>query len=154
MIHETFKSALHANVFDTAVPAKQLADKVGKSYTYLANAANPEQFESHFQAKDIIPLTLASGSFALLDFIEHSVGRVSFQIPHICGEVSAVAAELSLVTSEFSDLLHEVSEAIKPQGENGSSISRRECRRIEQECDHLITELCRLRAAVREEADR
>lgn len=153
-IHETFKSALHSNIFDGNVPAKQLADKIGKTYTYFCNAANESQPESHFQARDIIPLTLLSGSFALLDYIESQCGRVAFQLPRPDGEVSSLVSEIAQMTDEFGDVMHELSDAMRADSDGGRGVSRGELRRIERECDHLIRQVCRLRAAVLEEVEK
>ena len=153
-IHETFKAALHSNIFDGKLPAKVLADRIGKTYTYFCNAANEAQPESHFQAKDIIPLTLLSGSFDLLDFIETQCGRVSFKIPEVDGEVSTLVKELAQLTDEFGDVLHELSDAMRAGSESGRGISRGERRRIDRECDELIRHICRLRAAVQHETEK
>jgi hypothetical protein len=80
---QTFKGALHTVIFGSDVPAKQLCDNVGKGYTYLANAANESQEDSHLRGRDIITLTNATGNFALLDFLEHACGRVAFRIPEL-----------------------------------------------------------------------
>jgi len=80
---QTFKGALHEVVFNSAVPAKQLADKIGKGYTYLANAANESQEESHLRGRDIIPLTLATGNYSLLDFMEAACGRIAVRLPDV-----------------------------------------------------------------------
>ena len=151
---QTFKSALHDNVFGGKVPAKALADKIGKSYTYLANAANESQEESHFQARDVIPLTLGSGSFALLDFIERSCGRVAFVVPYIGGSTSKVVNETSNITAEFSDLMRELSVALDERGEDGQQVSQKEAARICRVGEELIKGVCRLIEAAKSEARR
>ncbi len=124
----TFKAALHENVFDSGIPAKVLADKIGKSYTYLANAASDTQEDSHFQAKDIIPLTLASGSTVLLDFLEHSVGRVAFNLPKVDGKEKVSFGDNVLVTLEHLGGLSREYRKAKSDG----FISAQEKKKLEQ----------------------
>lgn len=87
-MNRTFKSELHEVVFNSKVPARELAELTGKGYTYLANAANECQEESHLRGRDIIALTNATGNYALLDFINHSCGRVAIPIPE-CVELAS-----------------------------------------------------------------
>lgn len=83
---QTFKGALHSVIFDSKVPAKQLAELVGKSYTYLANAANESLDDSHLRGRDVTVLTNATNNYALLDHMEASCGRVAFRIPELGSE--------------------------------------------------------------------
>jgi hypothetical protein len=110
---QTFKGALHTVVFDSKVPAKQLADNVGKGYTYLANAANESQEDSHLRGKDIVPLTIATGNFALLDFMEAACGRVAFKIPEL-GKVGAEAFNEGVIATieHLGELSREYREAM------------------------------------------
>ncbi len=95
---QTFKGALHSVIFDSKVPAKQLAELVGKSYTYLANAANESLDESHLRGRDVTVLTNATGNFALLDHLEASCGRVAFRIPEL-GEIDAESFNEAIVST-------------------------------------------------------
>ena len=58
---------LHDNIFNSGRPAKQIADEIGISYSYLASAGNPNLEEFHFQLKHLIPLTKATGCFDARD---------------------------------------------------------------------------------------
>jgi hypothetical protein len=95
---QTFKGALHDVVFNSKVPAKQLADNIGKGYTYLANAANESQEDSHLRGRDIITLTNATNNFALLDYLEHACGRVAFRIPEL-GKIGASSFNEAVITT-------------------------------------------------------
>lgn len=97
---QTFKGALHEVVFNSKVPAKRLCEDVGKGYTYLANASNESQEESHLRGKDIVPITKATGNFALLDFMEAACGRVAFKIPELDKHESASFNEAVITTIE------------------------------------------------------
>jgi hypothetical protein len=80
---QTFKGALHEVIFNSKIPAKQLCDIVGKSPTYLYNAANESQEDSHLRGRDVTVLTNATGNYALLDHMEAACGRVAFPIPEL-----------------------------------------------------------------------
>lgn len=143
----TLKDSLHENIHESGVPIKQLCDVLGISYSYLANAGNPNLDDFQFQLRHLIPLTKATGCFASLDYIEKALGRVAFLVPTLNADVSAVAAEVSAVTLEFSHLMKELSTALS----NGV-VESHEWPALARECDHLITRVCRLREAAKQEA--
>jgi hypothetical protein len=143
----TLKDSLHENIHESGIPIKQLCDILGISYSYLANAGNPNMDDFHFQLKHLIPLTKATNCFAALDYIERALGRVAFSVPSIGVDVSAVAAEVAAVTLEFSHLMKELSTALS----NGA-VESHEWPSLAKECDHLITRVCRLREAAKQEA--
>ena len=74
------------------------AELVGKSYTYIANAANESLDESHLRGRDVTVLTNATGNFALLDHLEASCGRVAFRIPEL-GEIDAESFNEAIVST-------------------------------------------------------
>ena len=74
---------------------------------------------------------------------------MAFSIPSIGADVSAVAAEVALVTQEFSHLMKELSLALA----NGV-VEPHEWPPLARECDHLISELYRLREAAKAEAEK
>jgi regulator of replication initiation timing len=143
----TLKDSLHDNIHDSGVPIKQLCDVLGISYSYLANAGNPNLEDFQFQLRHLIPLTKATNCFAALDYIEKALGRVAFVVPQIRGDISEVAAEVSAVTLEFSHLMREMSESLRD-----GAVQSHECPDIARECDHLISRVCRLREAAKQEA--
>lgn len=143
----TLRDALHDNIFNAGRPAKQIADDLGISYSYLASAGNPNLEEFHFQLKHLIPLTKATGNYDTLDYIERALGRVAFVVPSIKGEISEVAEEVAAVTLEFSHLMREMAESLRD-----GVVHSHEWPAIAKECDHLITRVARLREAAKVEA--
>ncbi len=144
----TLRDALHENIHESSVPIKQIADFMAISYSYLANAGNPNMEDGpHFQLKHLIPLTKATGNFSALDYVERAVGRVAFVVPSIGADVSEVITELSSVTQGFSHLLLEMSKALEDK-----KIRLNEIPGIKRECEHLIRNVCRLLAAAKQEA--
>jgi hypothetical protein len=143
----TLRDTLHDNIFNAGRPAKQIADEIGISYSYLASAGNPNLEEFHFQLKHLIPLTKATGCFDALDYIERTLGRVAFTVPALDTDVSAVAAEVGGVAKEFSHLMLEMSKALAD-----GNVQSHEWPAIARECEHLINVVCRLREAAKQEA--
>ena len=68
----TLRDALHETVHNGGVPMKRLADQLGISYSYLANAANPNLDDFNFQLRHLMPLINATGSYAVLDHLENA----------------------------------------------------------------------------------
>jgi len=143
----TLKDTLHENIHESGVPIKQLCDILGISYSYLANAGNPNLEDFNFQLKHLIPLTKATDCFATLDYIERALGRVAFVVPVIGANVSEVTAELAAVTREFSHLMKELSAALAD-----GRVQSQEWPSIALECDHLISRVARLSEAAKNEA--
>ena len=79
----TLKDALHDSIANSGVPMKRLSDHLGISYSYLANAANHNLEDFHFQLRHLLPLINATGNYAVLDFLENACGRVAFLLPEV-----------------------------------------------------------------------
>lgn len=84
---------------------RQIAERVGKSESYLRAACSQWDDGHHFQAALIIPLTAATRNFALLDYIERQVGRVAIAIPEGVGRGD--------VFERTADVMRELGEAIE-----------------------------------------
>lgn len=89
------------------VPAKVLADRCGLRHTYLLDAANPDRDEVQFQARWIVPLTLASGDDSIIEYLAHAVGGVFYRLT----ETGALDAHTAKSLQEFGDYLHTVAMA-------------------------------------------
>lgn len=108
----TLRDALHENIHDSGVPIKQLADVLGCSYSYLANAGNPDLEGFDFQLKRLLPLMKATNSMAVLDFLEHSMGRVAFRVPDSAGSHVAITAELLEMVRHIGNLAGKIESAL------------------------------------------
>lgn len=86
----TLRDALHENIHSSSIKIKALSEQLGISYSYLANSANPNLEEFHFQLRHLIPITLATRNYSTLDYIEHACGRTAIILPkvtsgdHVC----------------------------------------------------------------------
>jgi hypothetical protein len=71
---DSLEDALHAVVYESALPAKAIASAIGVRYGYLVEAANPNREDTHFQVRWVPPITNASGNDALIRFLAHACG--------------------------------------------------------------------------------
>lgn len=145
---ESFNEAVADAVHNSGVPVKQLAAQIDLAPSTLYNCANPNMDEPCLPRKKIIPLTLATGSFAILDHFERACGRVAYELPVVRGSFSEVATEVSAVTAEFGELLQKVAEALKDDGQ----VDRLELKAIKTEAADLHRALARLIAVAESEA--
>jgi hypothetical protein len=122
----SLRDALHQNIHESGVPIKRLADDIGISYSYLANAGNPNLEDFHFQLRHLVPLMKATGNLAVLDYLEHSMGRVAFCIPESSEKHLSVTSELISIITHVGELAGKIQSAIED-----NIIEKREARDIE-----------------------
>ena len=146
----TYNEAVYQVVHRSDIPPKQLAAILGVGESTLYNCANPNMDEPALSRKHIIPLTLATRNFAILDHFEQACGRVAFEIPPADGGLSKVAGEVAAVTCEFGQLLEQVAAALRDDGR----VTGPELRKIEREAADLHRALARLMAVAAREAGR
>lgn len=130
----TLKDVLHDQIHESCIPLKILAVKLGISYSYLANAANPDLEDFHFQLKHLIPLIENTNDLQVLDYIESAVGRVAIELPHI-EDPKLIHTELCRTIKEFGDMTQAAGRAME---DNKISVS--EAKRIEKETMELISQ--------------
>lgn len=105
---KSLADVLHAVVCETKdAPAKALADRIGVRYGYLLDAANPDREEVQFQARWIVPLTLASKNDAIVRYLAEAVGGVFYRVQHD----QPADEHTSRALKEFGDYLHAVAVA-------------------------------------------
>ena len=143
----SLRDALHENIHDSGVPIKKLADDLGISYSYLANAGNPNLDEFHFQLRHLIPLMKATGNMTALDFLEHSMGRVAFRIPQAEGEHLPVTTNLLQIIKHVGDLSGKIEEALAD-----NQIQKHEAKDIEPLIFELIKHMVQLMTTLTEVA--
>lgn len=142
----TLRDSLHDTIFNSGRPAKQIADELGISYSYLASAGNPNLEEFHFQLRHLIPLTKSTRNFEVIDHIERTLGRVAFTVPNLTS-TTEVTAETANIVREAGHLLTEMAQALAD-----GRVQSQEWPAIARECEHVITAVCRLREAAKREA--
>lgn len=108
----TLRDALHETVHNGGVPMKRLADQLGISYSYLANAANPNLDDFNFQLRHLMPLINATGSYAVLDHLENACGRVAFCLPQAGKDHLEITQGLLELVGRMGDLSHKMREIL------------------------------------------
>lgn len=140
----TLKDVLHLVVHESKIPARQLAEELGLSYSMLMNCANPELPEFNIRAQKIIPLTKLTGDYRLIDFIEGAVGRVAFSLPEIPAKDVKLDKLIAESVKEFGDVLQEVGSAL-----SDGRIDRIELKRCEKEILDQVRKVMSLLEALR-----
>jgi len=102
---ESFKEALYEVVHRSSIPAKQLPELIGLSYSMIMNAANPNLEEFNLRGDKIVPLTIQTKNHALVDYINKAIGLASFPLPSPAPDSKPLHTHLTKTVSEFSDVL-------------------------------------------------
>jgi hypothetical protein len=144
----TLREALYEVVHHSAVPAKVQAEELGISYSYLANAANPDMDSFDFQLRHILQLTRLTQNFAVLDFIEKSLGRVPILIPTATIGTAEIVEEFGKTSKEFGELAREIGSSLAD-----GRIDPVEFVKLECEAWDLIRETVMLVEKLREKMD-
>jgi len=139
---QSYNEAVYEVVHNSGIPIKQLAAQLGIASATLYNCANPNMDEPALARKHIIPLTLATRNFAILDYFEHTCGRIAYELPRVDASFGEVAGEVSNITREFGEVLERIAAALQ----NDGRIDRTELAAIRQECLDLHRALERLLA--------
>ena len=145
----TLKDVLHEVLRESPVPVKHLAEQLGISYSMLSNAGNPELEEFKLQARLLIQLTLMTGDYRLLDFLEMSCGRVALDLPAIQREAGAVAPLVAESTSAFGQVLATTGEALRD-----GQVDRIEIKRLEKSIDRHLQAVMELKQALQQLSER
>lgn len=135
------RDALHESVHNGGVPMKRLSDQLGISYSYLANAANPNLEDFNFQLRHLMPLINATGSYAVLDHIENACGRVAFCLPEAGKDHLEITQGLLELVGRMGDLSHKMREILAD-----GQIDEHEYKRVEPVFFGLLQEIAGLMA--------
>jgi hypothetical protein len=107
----TLKECLYQTIHRNNKPLKAIAEEIGMAESYLTRSALPDPDESdtgtgcRFPLKKLIPLIHATGDFAVLDFIELSLGRVAFALPVGKKDVNGICRLALRSVKEFGELM-------------------------------------------------
>ena len=114
----TLKDCLYQTLHRNKKPLKLIAEEVGMSENYLYRAALPDLDESEtgtgcrFPLNKLIPVTRSTDDFTVLDFIEHSLGRVAFPLPAPNSNLSDACRLTMISVREFGQLMAEMEVAM------------------------------------------
>lgn len=141
----TLKDALHDQIHGSAVPIKIQAQEIGISYSYLANAANPDLEEFQFQLRHLMPLCKAGGRTDALDYISASLGRIYIDLPVTPSCPDTLHAELGGCFKEFGEFAETSAKAL-----SDNRVTRAEAKRIEKELLDLVRQAMSFLRSVQE----
>lgn len=149
VMSRTLKDVLYEVIHQSRLDKKVLAERLGISYQMLMNAANPDLPEFKFQARLIIPVTMMTGDFRVLDYLEASCGRVAYQLPEIPKGMDEIHSLVSASVKEFGDVLTEAGKALAD-----GRIDLWEAKRLEKEIIDQVRVVMALLEAVKRQAVR
>ncbi len=136
--------AIHCLVHHSDLDARQIAERLGVRYGYLLDAANPDREDTQFQARLVVPLTVLTGRYDLMDYLEREVGRVAFAVPQ---SPAGEHADLFTALAEAMRELGEDAERLRLAVDDGT-ITSDEAEAFEHEADETIAAIARMKAIV------
>lgn len=138
--------AIRANIFTNGY-VQDLASRVGcearELYRVSTDPDNRSEEHRHLLAKWIVPITLGSGRFEILDWLEHQVGRVACVRPAPTVVAGTLVQRIASVVHEAADV-QQLGAALLLDG-----VLPDEAQQIEREISEAQRELEALRLAVR-----
>lgn len=138
----TLKDAVHDTIHNSGVAIKQLADLLGISYSYLANAGNPNLEEFNFQLKHLRPLINATSNYAILDHLENACSRVAFVLPEAGKDHVEINQGLLDLFGRMGDLSYQMKDILAD-----GQVDDHEYRRVEPLFFDLLRDLAGLMAS-------
>jgi hypothetical protein len=128
---------------------RQIAQEIGVSENYLRSASSLYDDTHQFQARLIVPITLATGNFVLLDHFERSVGRVAITLPTVAlDDESDLFTPMAEIAQEVGHVAAEIQAAFRDH-----QLAPEEMDRIEREIHHAHEALARMEALLRKQLE-
>ena len=133
---DTLEDAVYELIHSSVVPAKAQAEHLGVSYTRLLNSCLESAETAFHHTRWIIPQTLATRNFVLLDYLEMRCGRVAFTLPEIEApkDPEKYRAALMQITAELGEAAGILEKGLAVDGE----LNRREKATARQEAWDVV----------------
>ena len=138
----TLRDTLHTTVHGCGVPLKRLHEDLGISYSYLANAANPNLEDFNFQLKHLMPLIKATGRCDVLDYLENACGRVAFVLPAPGRDHLEINQGMLELFGRLGDLSHQMRDILQD-----GQVDEHEFKRVEPLFFQLLRDVAGLMSA-------
>lgn len=145
----TFAEAVDCALHHSALPLADIAEQISVNPGYLRTAASQYDETHQLQARLIVPITRATGNFALLDYLERSVGRVAIRLPEADTGDGNLFEQGARLAKEMGDTFEAVRAALAD-----GRVTAEELDRIAREMHEMHQAAAVLEAMVRRLADR
>lgn len=89
-----------------------IATRIGKSENYLAKATSKHYAEKPLRGELIVPLTLATNNYAIVEHICEAVGGVFFKLPKVDAANRDVLEHAGRLATEFGDVMTSAATAL------------------------------------------
>lgn len=128
---------------------REIAERAGKSETYLRSACSQYDDSHKFQAELIVPVTVASGNTAILDYLERMVGRIAITLPTVeLGDTTDLFTPMAEIAQEIGHMAAAIQAAFRDH-----HLAAEEMDRIDREIHHAHEALARLEALLRKQLE-
>lgn len=114
----TLKVALYNTIHRSEKSVEEIAEDIDMAPSYLYRSALPDRDQDEnastgvrFPLKKIIPLVRSTDDYQVLDYIEHSLGRVAFQVPSSLLTIKSMQEDALRAAAEFGDLMRRISDS-------------------------------------------
>lgn len=116
---EDLNGALYEMIHHSAMPAKAQAAVLDVSYSRLVNSCLDSVEWSHHHTRWIVPQTLATRNFTLLDYLEMQVGRVAVPVTaqrdlyRASGLTSSISGDMLQIAQEMGEAAAAIQQSIR-----------------------------------------
>ncbi len=132
--------AVHATIYSSGMPAKEISTRLGMSHQVLINKANPKSTSHKLNLREAVAIMLLTGNYLILNAIETELDinkRTEKSSP------DQLVHDVLKATGEVGEVALAVNEALKDD-----LFTPREKEKCRNEIDEAIEYLTRLRASV------
>jgi hypothetical protein len=116
---DSLNDAIYDVVHHSAMPAKAQADILAVSYSRLVNCCVESSEWSHHHTRWIVPQTLATRNYTLLDYLEMQVGRVAVPVTQqqdlfrSSALTSSISSDMMMVAKELGEAASAIQQCIR-----------------------------------------
>ncbi len=139
----TVAEAIYCLVHHSDIEPRVLAERLGKRYAYLMDAANPDRDTVQFQIQMLIPAMQLTNNWMPLQFLCREMGGVFVPLP-------TVGAEHGDIRKAFMATIQEIGEdsAVIERVLADNIVTAEENRAVSDKLDRTIAALLRVKAEV------
>lgn len=140
--------AHHSRVNGQRMTVAEIAERIGRPENYLRKATSQYDDAHPLRGDLIVPLTTATGNFALINYLARACGGVFFQLPDVrTDDYADILNQTATVVGEFGDVLTDLRASLAD-----NRVTSGEAARVAQQGNEAIAEIARLVRMVEDRA--
>lgn len=116
---DSLNDAIYDMVHHSSMPAKAQSDLLGVSYSRLANSCIESAEWAHHHTRWVVPQTLGTRNYILLDYLEMQVGRVAVPVSNqpdlfrSSALTSSISSDMLMVAKELGEAASAIQQSIR-----------------------------------------